>query len=300
MDPLVPLVSPLEAAAYTEVGRGSAVMGVHAAGQLARAAGALAEVGPRLSVLIVTGFFIKGAAVPAPETDGPLGALELFAAVRAMGGEAWLATDEFCAPVLTAALPIGGAEGRLLVAPADGFEDWLEDAEAWMAEHQITHLVFIERAGPGRDGVIRDMRGTDISGWTLPMQRLASKTSAQSIGVGDGGNEIGMGAMPTEVIERVVKHGADIRCVVSTDNLIVGGTSNWGAHALVGALHSLGTPGLEPWLEEEWHREALTALADAGACDGVDRVVKPTVDGLTGDLYFGVVRAISAIATRAK
>ena len=57
-----------------------------------------------------------------------------------------------------------------------------------------------------------------------------------TIGIGDGGNEIGMG----KVLERVavnVKHGSEIGCTVSCDYLITAGVSNWGGYALAKAIY---------------------------------------------------------------
>ena len=56
-----------------------------------------------------------------------------------------------------------------------------------------------------------------------------------TIGIGDGGNEIGMG----KVLERVntnVKNGCEIACTVASDYLVTAGVSNWGGYALAKAI----------------------------------------------------------------
>ena len=56
------------------------------------------------------------------------------------------------------------------------------------------------------------------------------------IGIGDGGNELGMG----KVLDRIVKdvpHGETIACVTAADYLITAGVSNWGGYALAVALY---------------------------------------------------------------
>jgi hypothetical protein len=50
-----------------------------------------------------------------------------------------------------------------------------------------------------------------------------------TIGIGDGGNEIGMGKIPWEVIRRNIPGGGRIACRVPTSFLLVCGISNWGA-----------------------------------------------------------------------
>ena len=84
------------------------------------------------------------------------------------------------------------------------------------------------------------------------MDRAAEPAHAarlHTIGVGDGGNEIGMGRVEDYAIEGVVDHGENIACTVPTDQLVVAGTSNWGAHALVCAMRALGRSAVDPYLE---------------------------------------------------
>lgn len=56
-------------------------------------------------------------------------------------------------------------------------------------------LVAIERTGPARDGTYRTMRGFDMTRFVAPLERLlhAREAPLRSIGIGDGGNELGMG-----------------------------------------------------------------------------------------------------------
>ena len=60
----------------------------------------------------------------------------------------------------------------------------------------------------------------------------ASRRRTVTIGIGDGGNEIGMGKIPHETIVKNIPNGDLIHCRVPTDHLIVAGVSNWGAYAL--------------------------------------------------------------------
>ena len=106
-----------------------------------------------------------------------------------------------------------------------------------------------------------------------------------TIGVGDGGNEIGMGRVADYAISGVVAHGESIACTVAADQLVVAGTSNWGAHALVCAMRALGCPQVEPYLEPDWHRAVLDAIVAAGGLDGVHMTNVPTVDGLDPARY---------------
>ena len=59
-----------------------------------------------------------------------------------------------------------------------------------------------------------------------------------TIGIGDGGNEIGMGKVRQRVID-YIENGPIIASNVSTDQLITAGVSNWGGSALAAALFIL-------------------------------------------------------------
>ena len=53
-----------------------------------------------------------------------------------------------------------------------------------------------------------------------------------SVGIGDGGNEVGMGSVYQQVIKSSVPMAAEIACVVPVDHLLVSSVSNWGSYAL--------------------------------------------------------------------
>lgn len=56
-----------------------------------------------------------------------------------------------------------------------------------------------------------------------------------TIGIGDGGNEIGMGKVHKRVVDGIT-NGRRIASSVTTDHLITAGVSNWGGSALVAAM----------------------------------------------------------------
>lgn len=276
-------IAELERVAAREVGRGSEALAAPAAGGLLTAARSLAADTPDAAVF--TGFFIPGAEPPAAETDGPLGAVQIAAALRLLGGRCRLVTDEPCAPVVEAAVAAAAPGLPVDVAPLRGYDDWA--AAALPRYTRLTHLIACERVGPSADGRPRTMRGEDIGAHTAPLDRLYAAGSAFRIGIGDGGNELGMGLLPADLIGRVVASGERIRCVVGADALLVGGTSNWAAAALVGALSLLRpeVPELRTLLEPAWSSDLLTAIVRGGAVDGVRRRPTLSVDGLDWQVY---------------
>ena len=79
------------------------------------------------------------------------------------------------------------------------------------------------------------MRARDITDSLCPSHLLfeyAAKhfSDIDLIGIGDGGNEIGMGKIPHETIVKNIPNGDLIHCRVPTDHLIVAGVSNWGVY----------------------------------------------------------------------
>ena len=110
------------------------------------------------------------------------------------------------------------------------------------------------------------------------------------------GNEIGMGRVEDYAIEGVVDHGENIACTVPTDQLVVAGTSNWGAHALVCAMRALGSNAVDPYLEPTWQERVLDVIVEYGGLDGVHMTNVATVDGLEPDRYFKQVGQLTDCA----
>jgi len=229
-------------------------------------------------VLIVSGFYIPSA--QAGETDGPPGAQALGMALSAIGIEVVYATDALNRPLfeVLGLLPLEGDEPDLLerVAPS--------------------HLVSIERVGPADDGQCYNMRGEVLTAGVGSFGELflrAAERGLSTVGIGDGGNEIGMGRV-AEQVRRSVPKGERIACVIPTDTLIVAGLSNWGAYGLVAALSLLAGRDLLPSSEQA--REAVLALVRAGAVDGRTRRNESTVDGLSLEASLEVLDDVRVLA----
>lgn len=296
-----PKIARIARMAGADVGRGSETLMTYSRGDLFRAARHLSgsKKGRPARALAVTGFYIPKAAQPAAETDGPLGALEVCMALRAIGGDAWLVSDECCAPVIRPSALGFLPDDHVLIAPnanpKGGFDAWLNGVIDLAKTEHIDTLVYIERVGPARDGSPHNMRGIDIAEWTAPLSQL-TLLGLHTIGVGDGGNEIGMGRVEDYAIEGVVDHGENIACTVPTDQLVVAGTSNWGAHALVCAMRALGRSAVDPYLEPTWQERVLDVIVEYGGLDGVHMTNVVTVDGLEPDRYFKQVGQLTDCA----
>ncbi len=171
--------------------------------------------------------------------------------------------------------------------------------EAWRTAG-ITHALSIERCGRSADGSPRNMRGLDIGSYTAPLDDLFAAGPWQSIAVGDGGNEIGMGALPRGLIAQHVAHGETIACVTPAQHLIVAGVSHWGACALLGALGCLRPDWRGPLLlslDGKLERRVLEAMvAEGPAVDGVSLRQTPTIDNFDLATHHQKLRMIRALA----
>ena len=167
----------------------------------------------------------------------------------------------------------------------------------------ITHAVSIERCGRSADGAPRNMRGLDISSYTVPLDELFTAGPWETIAIGDGGNEIGMGSVPRRLIAQHIDHGETIACVTPARHLIVAGVSNWGAYALLGALAVVRPDWrgrLLACLHEELDKAILEATVNNGpAVDGVSRLRTMTVDNLDVTVHHNKLREIRALVEAA-
>jgi hypothetical protein len=291
------LVDRIERLVQTDVGRNIGALCEAARGGLWRGASAVAAASP-CTVGLITGFFVPLGSPPAAETDGPVGAALLARGLAEIGIPCRLATDEPCRNACAVALAAAAAAG----APVDTVEIGAPLApviETWRAAG-VTHAISIERCGRSIDGAPRNMRAQDISAYTAPLDELFEAGPWDTIAVGDGGNEIGMGALPRALIAEHVEHGETIACVTPARHLVVAGVSHWGAYALLGALAVIREdwrPRLLKCLDEALDRHILEeTLRDGPAVDGVSRAQTPTIDNFGLAFHHEKLRAIRVLA----
>lgn len=228
-------------------------------------------------VTIVTGFYIPAAG--ACETDGPPGALSLGRALQHLGKQVDYLTDAACWPVLH---PYLGDSLVVYPHPSAQASPNPPEHPAPTGKEGVSRRVWIavERVGRAADGRYYNMRARDLTAWTAPLDDyflLAQRTGCPTMGIGDGGNEIGMGRCSAQIVQ-AVKFGETIACVVPTDSLIVAGVSNWGAWGLLAGLERFFGQRLLPTEDQAWRD--LVELVAWGAVDGVTGQRTPTVDGL--------------------
>lgn len=216
----------------------------------------------RGTVLLTTGFYVSGFA----ETDGPAGTAALIYALRRLGFTPVVVTDEPCRDYFE---PLGTAVEYMAVEDGEAYCRGL--LEKWKPKL----LISVERCGRNTEGRHASMRGIDLDAHTAPVELLFELTAGfvPSIGVGDGGNEIGMGCFRKTISEKL----SLVPCEVPVDEPVIASVSNRGAYGIAACLQKLtGQNLLIPAGElEDYFRYTLTL----GSVDGMSGKNEPKVDG---------------------
>jgi len=252
-------------------------------------------------ILLCTGF-------PIPpsfrgETDGIVGAAILARALR-LGLQAHpvVVTEEENLPLVKAACEGAGLQisGRIGEAGALPHGVVLlsfpkEEAEARRRAAELVSLlnppavIAVEKPGRNRKGVYHSLRGVPITAAVAKTDELfllAEKRGSLTIGIGDQGNELGMGSLK-EVTLRLNRFGEACGCPcnggivaeVPADVTIVSGVSDWGALGLAAGLAFLTSrPDLLP--EVEMFSAVLNGAVEAGAIDSLSHASIPWIDGI--------------------
>jgi hypothetical protein len=261
------------------------------AGDLAAACRSIAD-HPAPRVGIVTGFMIPSVDPPTGETDGPLGTLFLARAFQHLGIPTVLFSDAAGYHPLWVGLEHLGLSTAV---PLIDLPMTLDPAAVWHSARPVTHLIAIERCGPTAAGRNHTMRGRDITDLTSPAHLLfEGQREYVTIGIGDGGNEIGMGRVPHATVCKNIANGDVVACRTATDHLIVAGISNWGAYALAAGVMVLRGNTDASLFNIDRERALLELVVDRGLLvDGVSGQRTATVDGLSFEEYAKPFRRIA-------
>ncbi len=214
------------------------------------------------TVFLTTGFFVNGY----PETDGPAGTMVVARALTLLGFSPIILAEPFArayyADSDVAVLAIQKSFDR------NRYEELLESFNP-------VGLISIERCGRNASGDYLNMRGKSVGGLTSSVDDLfiAAQGRIPTIGIGDGGNEIGMGSLLAEIHATLPIDP----CVVPVDNLVLASVSNWGAYGLTGCLEELSGQTLLPSWEEV--KSFIDYTVKLGSVDGVSGKNVSTVDG---------------------
>lgn len=193
------------------------------------------------------------------------------------------------------AYPTDDEAGRVQAAPL-------------LDELQAALLFSAERSGRNDRGIYHNARGVDYGAGKARIDFVfeeAIRRGIPTVAVGDGGNEIGMGAVAGAAREHVrygdrcaCGCGGGIGAATGYDVLVTAACSNWGCYAIVACLavllrnrELLHTPELEEAL--------LRRGVDLGLINSPQGRVNPNVDAIPLSTHKAVVELLREIASRA-
>ncbi len=281
----------------------------------------LSTIKPKDKVFLTTGWIDQPVAAPDfAETDGPAGMLVLARAIRQ--------SCKACVILFTDAQLV---ESMKYLAQMAGFHCVdPEDLEAsielnklmtmsilpFPKEHDLaqqlavemvekyapTCLIASERGGMNDAGKIHNMLGRDTSSSQAKVDYLfreAHKRGILSIGIGDGGNEIGM-ANIREGIREHIEYGKVCCCECKlgiapstpVTHLLTSTVSNWGCYAIVSMMAALQMK--RTYLHTAKREELLMITAmQAGFHDAIYGSIGMSVDNFQEQVHYSIINLMN-------
>ncbi|MBO4852356.1 MAG: DUF4392 domain-containing protein [Schwartzia sp.] len=228
-------------------------------------------------VFLTTGFYVAGF----PETDGPTGTAVLASVLRDMGFRPVIVTE----PENAELFAIRGFE----VAAAEVGVD-VDFFREMISKYHPVGMISVERCGLNAENDYANMRGISIREHNAPTDmlfQLAPEYDIRTVGVGDGGNEIGMGNV-ANVIEQELSL---VPCVVNVDHLVIASVSNWGAYGLAAYLSILEGKHLMP--SYAWAADYMRETVQIGSVDGITHERVTHVDGFDESVEQEIMDALA-------
>ena len=273
-----------------------------------------AAVNPGDVVGIITGFPSRsflGRGIT--ETDGPVGAIYLARVLEeVLNAVPVIIIDrelqKYCAkPAANAGLLVTTIEqaliakrGRVNAATVAFLDCPVDDAQAlqvakdFMQSYQPKAFVAIEMPGKASDGFAHTAGGRAIVDEHLAKADhffdLARDNGVLRIGLGDGGNEMGMGNLRA-TLARIATVGATIAAVSEADVPVVGASSNWAAYAIGVCIEALG--GSTQVNRSIDLGGIIRRCAEEGAIDGYSTRPEAKVDGTPISMNLGLIELMT-------
>lgn len=284
------------------------------------AAKSLAEkVNPGDNVIFLTGFVIPH--FQKAETDGPVGSAALARSLDlGLGAVSYIFTEELLRDAVAASFSGAGlhvsdlagffdtGRGRRVVV--EGFpldhEQARVQAENILDKLQPAAVIAVERPGWNEKGIHHSGAGFNVSPYTAKVDYIfegARKRGILTIGIGDLGNEMGMGYIADKVKE-LVPHGSQCLCgcgagiaAASEPDLgIICNISNWGAYGVAACLAALSGE-LDVLHDPDTERFMIRESVRGGQIDPVSGLHRPCVDGESEDTNAYIVQMLRNIVT---
>jgi hypothetical protein len=184
-----------------------------------------------------------------------------------------------------------------------------ERSERVMANMRPHLMVAVERPGKNVEGVYHGMNGRPLAGYVAdiePLFEMAREGGVPVLGIGDGGNELGMGLIRDDLggfLPQATSCGCPCgkgtAAVFAADYLVVASVSNWGANGVIAGLAVL-TQNRDVLHYPDRERRAIELCANSGAVDGVHVSPVPAVDGIPAEEWEGLLTTLRGMVHRGK
>jgi hypothetical protein len=231
------------------------------------------------------------------ETDGPPGAASLAAGLRVLSPEQAIQACTHHAPINAS---------TVLPFPIDK-DEAIKTARDLIKKYKPKAVISIEKGGMNEKEVIHTSRGADTTKYMAKVDyliRQAKEEGIITIGIGDGGNEIGMGLIQ-EDIKKYIPFGDKCKCPcgagiapsTKTDFLITAAVSNWGAYGLAAGL-SLLNNDIDIFHNREVEKRILQKASDACFIDGINGYTEPGADGLPSRVHESFVEVLQELIAK--
>ena len=267
------------------------------------------------TVIISTGFVCPPYMVQ--ETDGPPGAAGLARAIDlGIGATPVIVTEPFNVKLMESVCSAGQlqvcdfemakeAARKVAIEAFPLEEEKAKDAAREMLDRiKPSAVITVEKASRNERGVYHTGVGIDCSALQAKVDHLVEGAKARgilTIGIGDGGNEIGMGCIQ-DTVKKVVPVGANCGCpcgagnasATATDLLVVAAVSNWGCSGIETCLASfLDFP--EVLHNAETELEMIRANVAVGGNHPLSGLSELWVDGIPGRIHAYIVEILTYI-----
>ncbi|HWR39247.1 MAG TPA: glutamate cyclase domain-containing protein [Patescibacteria group bacterium] len=285
------------------------------------------KVKPGDPVFIATGFMDQPIVAPGcGESDGPPGAVVIAKALRlALKASPVLVVDEtLIEPVKRMARAAGFQcvaledlkysvernklrTASVISLPVDP-QAARQEALRLVDMMKPAACIAIERAGMNKAGQMHNMAGFAIGDPMAKVDYLfqvAREKGVATIGIGDGGNEIGMANIADDIVRAGIPCATQCQCpcgagivpATPVDVLMTANISNWGGYALAALLGAM-TGVAEAVHTGELELAQLKTAADVGLHDPIAGSVEPSVDGCRAEVHAAMATMIRELVMR--
>lgn len=271
------------------------------------------RIAPGDHVLITAGMLVYP--LELGETDGPIGGAAFARALQiGLGAKPVLVVDTAAIDMTKAtcrAANLNVVEPKVLrkterTVSVLGFpideREAREEAERMFKELSPKALIAVECRGRNEKGVYHAIpKGRSMNHIAAKMACLydkAKETGALTIGIGDGGNEIGWGIV-SDVIKKKIPYGDKCSCgcgggfgdTTMVDVLVAASISNWGAYGVIACLSVLLNNHAvlhDTKIESRMLRECI----DAGGINGPSFLPEPKIDDMPEEVDLAIINIL--------